>query len=507
MAQSGPPAKDWYQKGMSKKNMGINLYKSYDELLKGKTGKEIVVAVIDGGTDISHPDLKGNIWHNPGEIPFNNVDDDNNGYVDDTVGWNFIGGANGAMVEFDNLEMTRLYRLMKAEYEDLDAEDISGNPQKAEKYLLYQKLKSEVTQNHLTYSSYEEQFGKLVKQFEKIQTETGKKDPAISEVEGYKPSGGNGEQAKSIALSQMKRGVSFQATYDQLKSQYDQVAAFAKYHYNINYDPRGIVGDDYANSGEQYYGNNNVAGPDASHGSHVAGIIGAVRDNGYGMNGIADHVKIMVVRVVPNGDERDKDVANGIRYAVDNGAKIINMSFGKSYKWDKQVVNEAVAYAVSKGVLLVHAAGNDNENNDLDPNYPNDSLGNGQFAATWMEIGASAPSRKKLATVFSNYGKNNVDVFAPGYQIYSTTPNNHYEYFDGTSMAAPVVSGVAALVWSYYPQLTAVQLKDVLMKSATVNKRKVIIPGTHSKTKFTNLSVSGGVVNVYDALKMASTIK
>lgn len=505
LAQHDQPAKDWYQKGVSKKNVGIDLYHSYDDLLKGKEAKEIVVAVIDGGTDINHPDLKNNIWHNPGEIPFNNVDDDNNGYVDDTVGWNFIGGADGKMVHWDNLEMTRLYRSMKAEFEDLDADDVSGNPEKVARYELYQRLKSEVTQNKIVNLSYSESIEKILKGLDLVRTGTGKNDPTKEELEAYKPAEKKAENAKAYALAQMKHGSSFKGLYDGLKEAYEHFNAAGNYHYNIEFDPRGIVGDNYQNSNERNYGNNNVAGPDASHGTHVAGIIAALRNNGIGMNGIADHVKIMVVRVVPDGDERDKDVANGIRYAVDNGAKIINMSFGKSYKWDKTIVNEAVEYAVSKGVLLIHAAGNDGKDNDFEPNYPNDSLEAGKFAATWMEIGASAPEKKKQATNFSNYGKNNVDVFAPGYQIYSTIPGAEYAYFDGTSMAAPVTSGVAALVWSYYPKLTAAQLKEILMKSATINKKKVPIPGEKRKTGFKNLSVTGGVVNVYQALKLAAT--
>jgi subtilisin family serine protease len=214
----------------------------------------------------------------------------------------------------------------------------------------------------------------------------------------------------------------------------------------------------------------------------------------------------MVVRVVPDGDERDKDVANGIRYAVDNGAKIINMSFGKGFSWDKNIVDSAVAYAEAKGVLLVHAAGNSGQNNDETSNYPNDTLWGGKrFAANWLEIGASQAKRKILPTDFSNYGKNNVDVFSPGWQIYSTIPNNGYAYFDGTSMASPVAAGVAAFVWSRYPNLTAVQMKEILMSSSLKLTKKVIRPGTEKeKVVFTDLSVSGGLINAKAAIEMAA---
>jgi len=499
------PAQDWYQQPNTKKNAGIDLYKSYEEILKDKKATEIVVAVIDGGTDILHEDLKDVLWVNPGEIAGNGIDDDKNGYIDDVHGWNFIGGADGGMIDRDNLEMTRLLRKMEKEYADLEPEDVNGDPKRRAEYELYQSLKTEVTQNQKLYASFLDQLSSARAQLKKIATATGKDDPTISEVEGYTPDTDLGTRVKSGVLRQMKSGSTFKSLADEIEEQYQQVDAMANCHYNTDFDPRSIVGDDYSNSYDKYYGNADVAGPDASHGSHVAGIIAATRNNNIGMNGIADHARIMVVRVVPNGDERDKDVANGIRYAVDNGAKIINMSFGKAYKWDKSCVDSAVAYAVSKGVLLVHAAGNDAKNNDVEGNYPNDTLGMGVVAATWLEVGASAPARKTLATDFSNYGKHNVDVFAPGYQIYSTTPNNHYEYFNGTSMAAPVASGVAALVWSYYPNLTAVQVKEILMKSAIVNKKKVTLPGAKSKVKFTDLSVTGGVVNAYQALKLAAT--
>jgi subtilisin family serine protease len=301
----------------------------------------------------------------------------------------------------------------------------------------------------------------------------------------------------------------FTDLYSEIAEQFQQVDVRANFQNNPDFDSRKIVGDNYANSSERYYGNNNVVGPDASHGTHVAGIIAASRNNNIGMNGIADNVKIMVVRVVPDGDERDKDVANGIRYAVDNGAKIINMSFGKGYRWDKNIVDSAVAYAESKNVLLVHAAGNNGSNNDTEANYPNDTLWNGKsFAANWLEIGASQPKRKMLATSFSNYGKSNVDLFSPGQDIYSTIPGDKYAYFNGTSMAAPAAAGVAALVWSRFPNLTAAQLKQILMESSVKVDKKVILPGTKKdKVNFKDISVSGGLINAKNALEMASQMK
>jgi subtilisin family serine protease len=283
------------------------------------------------------------------------------------------------------------------------------------------------------------------------------------------------------------------------------------YQYNLSFDPRPIVGDDYSNDKERLYGNADVTGPNADHGTHVAGIIGAVRDNAIGIKGIADHARIMVVRVVPDGDERDKDVANGIRYAVDNGARVINMSFGKGYKWDKEIVDEAVRYAMSKDVLLVHAAGNDGKDLEMESNYPTrvyaDSNG---MAGAWIEVGASGwVNDSTLVAPFSNYGKTKVDVFAPGESIYSTTPGSHYANHDGTSMASPVVAGLAALIREYYPKLTALQVKDIILRSVLKVDHPVIVrvDGKPAKVMLSDISVSGGVVNAYQALQMAAGYK
>lgn len=497
----------WYQNDFSKKAFNIDLNKAYKELLKDKKPTPIVVAVIDGGTDPHHPDLRANIWHNPGEIPFNNLDDDGNGYVDDTVGWNFIGGKDGGMVHQDNLEITRLVREMQKEFGELDAEDID-DPVRRARYQYYQVLKAEVEEKQATYAQQRDKIKPVAATFSNMYRKMGKPDPTKADVEKYTPADEKEKAMKGFYLGiAAPANVSFKDLTEQFEKQLEQLNNFADYHYNVSFDPRSVVGDNYTNASERYYGNNNVAGPDAFHGTHVAGIIGAVRGNGIGVEGVANAVKLMVVRVVPDGDERDKDVANGIRYAVDNGAKIINMSFGKAYKYNKAVVDSAVAYAVSKGVLLVHAAGNDGENNDYSPNYPNDSMPDNSFAATWVEVGASQPEPSHIATSFSNYGKANVDLFAPGYRINSTAPGNKYEKADGTSMAAPVVSGVAALVWSHYPSLSAVQLKEILMKSSVTYKKSVVLPGTEkTKVKFSELSVSGGVLNAYKALQMAATV-
>jgi subtilisin family serine protease len=495
------PAIHWYHGEPKKKNMGISLDKAYQSEYLKRASTAIVVAVIDGGTDVNHEDLKEVLWTNPKEIPGNGLDDDNNGYIDDVNGWNFIGGADGKMVGADNLEKARVLKKMMDFYEAEGAQFDASSPE----YQNYLKLKGEVLSAQASSKAGLEQMEMVMTFLEEIKKSTGKEEPTADDLEKLKSDDEIlAMVAKRLAKGMRKEGFTFSSLVGEMTQQYEYFDLKANIQNNPYYDSRTIVGDNYANSSERYYGNNNVVGPDASHGSHVAGIIAAKRGNGLGLDGVADNVKIMVVRVVPDGDERDKDVANGIRYAVDNGAKIINMSFGKGYSWDKNIVDSAVAYAEEKGVLLVHAAGNSAQNNDVEPNYPNDTLWGGQrFALNWIEVGASQPRKKKLATDFSNYGKNNVDIFAPGQDIYSSIPGDKYAYFNGTSMAAPVVSGVAALVWSRYPKLSAVQIKQILLESGTPVNCKVPIPGEKQKIKFSELSQTGKLINAFEALKLA----
>jgi subtilisin family serine protease len=493
------PNKHWYHAEPTKKNMGISLDKAYASEAAKLPSKTIVVAVIDGGVDIVHPDLNDVIWHNKGEIPFNNIDDDRNGYVDDTVGWNFIGGKDGRMVQYDHLEKVRLYMKYKEQFKNVTAEEVNNNPE----YVAYHTMKVEIEGTIVSANTQYNLYNEFIKSLDEYAKLTGKEAPTEKEILAINVI--ESEIKRRNQLASIVKRIGFANFKTALNEMIHSLEPQVKYQYNLDYNPREIVGDNYNDPHEFGYGNNNVAGPDAAHGSHVAGIIAASRGNGIGLDGVADNVKIMAIRVVPDGDERDKDVANGIRYAVDNGANIINMSFGKGYKWDKDVVNEAVLYAQDHNVLLVHAAGNSSQDNDITPNYPNDSLGGGVVANNWIEVGASQPLKKKLATDFSNYGQRNVDVFAPGQSIYSTIPNNGYAYFNGTSMASPVCAGVCALIWSRNPSLTAKDVKMIIEASVNVYTHKVILPGTEKiKVAFPQLSNTGGLINAERALKMAT---
>lgn len=491
---------------------GVSTERTYEELLKGKKSTTIIVGVLDSGVDYLHEDLKDVMWTNPGEIAGNGIDDDKNGYVDDIHGWNFIGGKDGKNVERDNLELTRLYRLYKPKYDGKTEKDLKTKKEKQE-YQLYVKLNQDYEKQKGEYNAtfnqvkfFKDAFSAMIKELkeqgiEKIDAEALKK---------YEPKDQTGKQAKYFASQMLGRqpGLSMADVMENIEEGYDQFDNLVNYALNLDFDPRSIVGDDYNNSNEKYYGNPDCKGPFSFHGTHVAGIIAAGRKNGLGMDGIADNVKIMSVRCVPNGDERDKDVANAIRYAVDNGASILNMSFGKKYSWDKKVVDDAVKYAESKGVLLIHAAGNDGLNIDEVTHFPCKKFENSKKeAANFIDVSAlNWEKGEYIAASFSNYGKKTSDLFSPGVDIYSTTPEGNYKDASGTSMAAPVVAGVAAVLKSYYPELTAKQLKKILLSSSKkeFKESKVIKPGTKDELiEFEELTKTGGVVNLYEAVKMA----
>lgn len=513
---------DWFHLNSNQGYNGVDTENAY-KLSKGKTASTIIVAVLDSGVDVEHEDLKDNVWVNPGEIPGNGIDDDKNGYIDDVNGWNFIGGAKGN-VNHDTYEATRLYKKYKYKYENANVSQLS-KAQKAE-YAIFEKVRDEVTSKKESAEGRLASIGEteaiVMDAVAALETALDGQDITVENLKALDSTGNPSlMNGVSMVLDAMAQGSEFATienlrtdVIDQFSGAKDRYKNQVDYAYNIEFDPRPLIGDNYDDPYQKNYGNNDVEGPDAFHGTHVSGIIGAVRGNEIGMDGIATDVRIMSVRTVPDGDERDKDVANAIIYAVDNGASIINMSFGKGYNWDKACVDAAVRYAAKNDVLLVHAAGNSAQNNDATDNFPNDTylkkkLFRPKSSPTWVEVGAlSFKQGEDLSAVFSNYGKDNVDIFAPGVAIFSTIPDDQYRNAQGTSMAAPVVAGVAALLRSYYPNLSAKQVKEILMESSVKMNDQVLIPGENGeKTSFSNLSVSGGTVNAYNALKMAATVK
>lgn len=514
LAAQTPPAEvpnDWFLRDpQTDQVQGVSAEKAYATLLKGQPSRPVIVAIIDSGIDIEHEDLKSVIWVNEGEIPNNGMDDDKNGYIDDVHGWNFIGGKEGN-VEADTYELTREYIRLNKKFENLSK---IPKKQKAE-YQSYLKIKDKFhklkAKNEQEYNQYRNLYINVKLSVDTLKSVL-KTDTLTTEaIAAFNPSDPTLIFAKGFVMNILKN-VGEEGTLEemigQLKEAYDYYKVIVEYGYNENFDSRQIVGDTYSNIYEKNYGNNDVKGPDPSHGTHVAGIIAADRKNDIGIKGIADNVKIMPVRAVPNGDERDKDVANAILYAVNNGAKIINMSFGKSFSPEKEAVDKAVKYAEQKGVLLIHAAGNESEDIDVDKNYPSRFYLDGKEAKNWLEIGASsAGTGADFVGSFSNFGKKQVDLFAPGVDIYSTYPGNTYKDESGTSMASPTTAGVAALVLSYFPELTAIELKNVLRSSTRkFDGLEVQKPGG-GRTLFSNLSNTGGLINAYEAVKMAQDLK
>ncbi|AHM59856.1 subtilisin-like serine protease [Flammeovirgaceae bacterium 311] len=489
---------------------GVSTERAYRELLSQKTPTEVIVAVIDSGIDIEHEDLKDKIWVNTKEVAGNGIDDDNNGYVDDINGWNFIGGPNGEHVNYDTFELTRLYKQYHDKYEGKTAEEVADKHE----FALYQQIKQEYEAERAEYEEQGSSFLQFYEQYSaaraQLRAALGKDDIRMEDLDEFDPQTDELRVARGIVGFALSNNL----TDEQIEEYNDYLSRYLKYNLNPDFDPRHIVGDNYNNLQERSYGNALVEGPDAEHGTHVAGIVAANRQNEIGVEGVAAPVKIMVLRAVPNGDERDKDIANAIRYAVDNGARVINMSFGKAYSPDKAVVDEAVRYASDKGVLLVHAAGNDGKNIDTENNYPTKRyLGTKGVADNWLEVGASAwGSGNTFVGTFSNYGRKTVDIFAPGVDLYSTVPDSEYRSLSGTSMAAPVVSGIAALVMAYYPDLSAQQVRDIIMKSSVrYTKGRVNRPGEdpgskEAETRFKKLSSTGGVANAYYALQRAEKV-
>ena len=497
---------------------GMSLDKAY-EFVADKKGTTVILGVIDSGIDIEHEDLKDNVWTNTDEIAGNGKDDDNNGYIDDIHGWNFLGGNGTATPE--QLEVTRIYKMFGDRYEGKTAADF--NPSEKDGYNYYQKVKKDfenrVKKANEQYAGFNDNYEYLQKLIvfigdahEATAAKLNKRDYSLAELNTLDPS-----EKSPVLVKILEDGLNPDDLLEELKHDMESQKEGKEFYqaqvevmYNLDFKGR-TTGDDAYDIKDVPYGNGYTIGSvdDEMHGTHVSGIAVATRNNGVGLDGVAQNVKLLSVRTVPDGDEYDKDVALAIRYAVDNGAKVINMSFGKSYSPNPEWVYEAIKYAASKDVLLVHAAGNDKKNIDKSDNFPTDAPDKvKEITDNVITIGAMTRNyNEDLVATFSNYGKLNVDLFAPGFEIYSTIPKNKYKNLQGTSMAAPEVAGVAALIRSYYPELSASQVKHILMNSGNKVDLEVTLPGGDGKkVPFSELSVSGRVLNAYNALKMAEAM-
>ncbi|HLF34107.1 MAG TPA: S8 family peptidase [Cyclobacteriaceae bacterium] len=485
---------------------GISLNKAY-QLLQGRPSKTIIVAIIDSGVDIKHDDLNGNIWVNEDEVPGNDIDDDRNGYIDDVHGWNFIGGQEEDVI-YDTYELTREYVRLSKKYGE-------KNEGKGDEFEYWGKIKADyseaATKAMNGYDYYNQLMHNIPRYFNLVKSYLDADSLTYQAVSSVTSEDSLVNEALSMVaklLTFYGDNPSVDAVIKGMSKGKDYYEYQVKYGYNQEFDPRSVVKDNYADPRERIYGNNrshNYSGDMGSHGTHVSGIIAANRYNDLGTAGIADNVRIMPIRTVPSGDERDKDVANSIYYAVDNGAKVINMSFGKDYSPYREVVEKAIRYAASKGVLIVHAAGNDAKNVDENDNFPTKRFIRGSKTADNMiEVGASSMNLgEKLTASFSNYGKNRVDIFAPGVKVWSSMPQQEYGASSGTSMASPVVAGVAALLMEYFPELSAQKIREIILSSAWRFEGEVLKPGTNDLVKLNDLCASGGIINAYEAVKIA----
>ena len=499
LAESGAPQNWWLLDPTANRVRGISAARAYEQLLAGRQPRrQVVVAIIDSGVDILHEDLDDVLWKNEDEVAGNGQDDDRNGYVDDVHGWNFLGGRDGRNIDQDTYEVTRLYAAYRTRFANVRQDTLSAAARRD--FDEWQKVRSDFEEAREQAQEQLQQVAAINRAYAILRTALNGGPLTIPAVRALTPTAPDVRQAQAIYLQ-----VAPNYSEEDIEEIREHNESALQYGYNPDFDPRPIVGDRYTDVNDRQYGNMNVAGPDPSHGTHVAGIVAAERGNGRGTDGIAPSARIMVIRAVPDGDERDKDVANAIRYAVDNGANVINMSFGKGYSPQKAWVDEAVKYADSKGVLIVHGSGNDGEDVTTTPNFPSRFYLDGGAATRWIEVGASNwHAADTLVADFSNYSREKVDVFAPGVDIYSTVPGNKYEENSGTSMASPVVAGLAALIMAYYPELEAAEVRKVILDSATrYAEERVIGPGEAGRIRFGDLSVTGGIVNAYEALRLA----
>lgn len=487
---------------------GISLEKAYRELLPGKKGQEVIVAVLDTKLDIHHEDLKRQLWVNTDEIPGNGIDDDKNGYIDDIYGWDFLSNSKGEYIKYEHYEMVRIIKKYDTFFRGKSEKDIA--PENVAKYTLYTKTKMSYENWVENVKAYLKRLDYRIATYPKAKATLKRFFPdenySIAQLDSLSKKHQNDSLIYAHAMFMMD-AIKYKRTPENSKRYKDRYTHVLKTSLNLDFDERAIISDDPEDISDAYYGYNQVWGDvPFQHATMVAGILGATRSNHLGVMGFSDRIRIMPVVMVATGDEHDKDVAIAIRYAVDNGAKVINMSWGKDFSMHEDWVLDAIKYAAEKDVVLVTGSGNSATNIDIQKTYPNDYIGDKEIADNFIMVGASDyKADKNLIAYFSSYGKRHVDIFAPGDDIYTTAHGNTYEFGGGTSASAPMVSGIAALLRSYYPKLSAAEVKNIILESGVSYNINVNVPGTNGKEQklFSEFSKSGKIVNAYNALLMA----
>lgn len=503
---------NWYVLD-NEKQAGINLEKAYD-LFKGKKGYRLIVAVIDTELDIDHEDLKNQIWINKGEIPNNNIDDDDNGYIDDIHGWNYVGSKKGDNILYTSYEYVRIVRKFDSLFKDYSL--ISEVPKKDYKnFKLYQKAyikyNSEIENRNSEIARYKRMKTRYKKGKSIAKKYFPKEDYTVDKLDSLKLSVIDEDEKKLISslAYYVKNGID--------EKWCDNYVKFEEFKLNtllsLSYNDRSLTNDNADDINDYPYGNNDVQGTQViSHATQIASLIAAKRNNNIGIDGINDLVEIMPLSIATVGNEFDKDIALAIRYAVDNGAKIINMSLGKEFSMYPDWVNDAIKYAQEKNVLIITSSGNNGLDIDKNDDFPTDNMNGVETVKNFIKVGNTSKNiNSKLIFSNSNYGKNNVDIYAPGTKI-SCLSRSGKITDTGTSLSSAVVSGVASLLFSYYPDLTAIEVKNIIMQSGTSYDLMVLKPYPNgeernpNKVPFSSLSKSGKIVNAYNALLMAEEV-
>ncbi len=508
----GQDARFWHWKDLEKDGVhGVSLFKAQQLLTDLKLKPTpIIIAILDGGIDTAHLQIKPLLWNNPKEIPGNALDDDQNGYIDDVHGWNFLGNAAGENINKASDEKSRIYHRYKNEFKQDKIDSVSWDAKKKQDFYSWQQAAAEIVfseDDAANLSFIKMARNAVVKMGLILIREIEDTNFTTEQLEAYQPIGKLTADTKISYLRTMQAlGIDRMSGHHSIVEDLnDYIAGKDQSAVSIDTPPedlrKKITQDQYENFNDQYYGNNNITGPNAKHGTHVAGLAAGIVDTNFTKSNFSNPIQIMGVRVVPDGDEYDKDVALGIRYAVNNGAKVINMSFGKSFSPEQAWVDSAIRYAASKDVLIIHSAGNESYDLNNKSVYP--SPYSNVFkdkASNMITVGASSDPviAESILTDFSNYGNKIVDVLSPGNKIFSSLPNQAFGFLNGTSMSAPILSHIAALVRAYFPKLSATEVKAILLQSNwKPNDSDALfpIPQTDQSIKLTDISVEGGIIN------------
>lgn len=488
-----PATHHWYRIYCdSLQGANIDAAIAYLEALNMKPKKTIVVGIIDSGVDTASIDLKDALWTNRKEVAGDGKDNDRNGYVDDIHGWNFLGTRDGNFnMTSAGTEEFRQFKRLYPKYKSSTREQAKDKNE----FDFYQLMKKKAG-----ISNYLRMFQMSLLKHNAMNTADSiariHADEDTLSVQGIlQMTMTDSLLEKSLeqlytdllrAKQDMKWTAFKKQQADRLDLMRSRIEGIEK-----DQDKRLLMGDDLTDADDRFYGNNILTLDDSYHGTFVAGIVAGQGKGSQALHGVYPQARIMIVRAAPDGDEYDKDVATSIRYAVDNGAKVINMSIGKYTSPTPDMANRAIAYALKKDVIVIQAAGNQHLNIDTIAYFPTGIDRNGAFYKNFLRVGAS--DQYGHCSAMSNYGNEHVHLFAPGEKITSVTPGNGYATEDGTSVAAPVVSGIAALLRSYFPKLKAWQVCAILKHSCRSR--------FDSKTNTTF-----GIVDALEAVKQAKII-